>query len=110
MLKHNWILLSVGMQETYGEDPFLAGELVKGYVKGLQGDHPRYLRANAGCKHFDVHTGPENIPVSRFSFDAKVCDILFLLQIIFVVFWLYFERFYLCEEIMFHNYCLVVYV
>ena len=35
-------------------------------------DHPRYLEANAGCKHFDVHGGPENIPVSRFSFDAKV--------------------------------------
>ena len=34
--------------------------------------HPRYLEANAGCKHFDVHGGPENIPVSRFSFDAKV--------------------------------------
>jgi hypothetical protein len=30
------------------------------------------LEANAGCKHFDVHGGPENIPVSRFSFDAKV--------------------------------------
>ena len=35
-------------------------------------DHPRYLEPNAGCKHFDVHGGSENIPVSRFSFDAKV--------------------------------------
>ena len=35
-------------------------------------DHPRYVEANTGCKHFDVHGGPENIPVSRFSFDAKV--------------------------------------
>ena len=26
----------------------------------------------ATCKHFDVHTGPENIPTSRFSFDAVV--------------------------------------
>ena len=26
-------------------------------------------KINAGCKHFG---GPENIPVSRFSFDAKV--------------------------------------
>ena len=34
--------------------------------------HPRYLEANAGCKHFDVHGGPENIPVSRFSFNAQV--------------------------------------
>jgi len=59
-------------QETYGEDPFLSGVLVHGYVRGLQGDHPRYVRANAGCKHFDVHGGPENIPVERYGFDAKV--------------------------------------
>nr|XP_033812480.1 probable beta-D-xylosidase 5 isoform X2 [Geotrypetes seraphini]XP_033812481.1 probable beta-D-xylosidase 5 isoform X2 [Geotrypetes seraphini]XP_033812482.1 probable beta-D-xylosidase 5 isoform X2 [Geotrypetes seraphini]XP_033812483.1 probable beta-D-xylosidase 5 isoform X2 [Geotrypetes seraphini] len=59
-------------QETYGEDPFLSGSLATAFVKGLQGDHPRYIKANAGCKHFDVHGGPENIPVSRFSFDAKV--------------------------------------
>ncbi|XP_070541987.1 uncharacterized protein [Ptychodera flava] len=61
-------------QETYGEDPFLTGELAKSYVRGLQGNHPRYLIANAGCKHFDVHGGPENIPSSRFSFDAKVSE------------------------------------
>ncbi|XP_072276006.1 uncharacterized protein [Pyxicephalus adspersus] len=59
-------------QETYGEDPYLSGILATAFVKGLQGDHPRYVKANAGCKHFDVHGGPENIPVSRFSFDAKV--------------------------------------
>ena len=38
----------------------------------IHADHPVYIEANAGCKHFDVHGGPENIPVSRFSFDAKV--------------------------------------
>ena len=37
-------------------------------------DNPRYVEANAGCKHFDVHGGPEDIPVSRFSFDAKVSE------------------------------------
>lgn len=61
-------------QETYGEDPFLSGVYANYFVKGLQGDHIRYVRANAGCKHFDVHGGPENIPVSRFSFNAKVSD------------------------------------
>lgn len=61
-------------QETYGEDPFLSGQLSIAFVKGLQGDHPRYIKANAGCKHYDVHGGPENVPESRFSFDAKVTD------------------------------------
>lgn len=59
-------------QETYGEDPFLSGELARSFVQGLQGQHPRYVKASAGCKHFSVHGGPENIPVSRLSFDAKV--------------------------------------
>lgn len=60
--------------ETYGEDPFLCGELAAIFVKCLQRDNPTYIQANAGCTHFDVHGGPENIPVSRFSFDAKVRD------------------------------------
>ncbi|XP_041352564.1 probable beta-D-xylosidase 5 [Gigantopelta aegis] len=61
-------------QETYGEDPILSGMLAEHFVKGLQGNNSRFIRANAGCKHFDVHGGPENIPVSRFSFDAKVSE------------------------------------
>ncbi|XP_053124859.1 uncharacterized protein LOC128333399 [Hemicordylus capensis] len=61
-------------QETYGEDPFLTTELAVAFVTGLQGEHPRYVKASAGCKHFDVHGGPENIPTSRLNFDAKVAE------------------------------------
>nr|XP_032622691.1 probable beta-D-xylosidase 7 [Chelonoidis abingdonii] len=64
--------VEAGNQETYGEDPFLSAELAMAFVQGLQGDHPRYVKASAGCKHFSVHGGPENVPVSRLSFDAKV--------------------------------------
>jgi hypothetical protein len=46
--------------------------MVAQYIYGLQGNDTRYVRANAGCKHFAVYAGPENIPSSRFSFDAKV--------------------------------------
>ena len=35
-------------------------------------DHPRYVEANAGCKHFDVYGGPDSNPISRNVFDAKV--------------------------------------
>ena len=35
-------------------------------------DHPRYIEANTVCTMFDIQSGPDSIPVSRFSFDAKV--------------------------------------
>jgi beta-glucosidase len=47
-------------QETYGEDPFLTATLGRNFVRGLQGDDPRYFRAIATPKHFAVHSGPES--------------------------------------------------
>jgi beta-glucosidase len=55
-------------QETYGEDPFLTGRLAVEFVKGLQGDDPRYFKTIATLKHFAVHSGPEP---ERHFFDAK---------------------------------------
>jgi beta-glucosidase len=54
-------------QETYGEDPFLTSTLGRNFVRGLQGDDPRYLRVIATPKHFAVHSGPES---ERHRFDA----------------------------------------
>lgn len=65
-------------QETYGEDPYLSGELAKSFVSGLRGNNKKYVKVGATCKHFDVHGGPENIPVSRLSFDARVSCYTFL--------------------------------
>lgn len=56
-------------QETYGEDPYLTGLLGVAFVKGLQGDHPNYLKTSACAKHFAVHSGPEKL---RHEFNAKV--------------------------------------
>ncbi|MFC5467683.1 glycoside hydrolase family 3 C-terminal domain-containing protein [Cohnella suwonensis] len=39
-------------EEAYGEDPHLAGKLAAALVRGLQGDHPFYLKAVASLKHF----------------------------------------------------------
>ena len=55
--------------ETYGECPFLTGSLGAAYVKGVQGEHPKYLKAVATPKHFAVHSGPE---ATRLSFDSVV--------------------------------------
>lgn len=55
-------------QETFGEDPFLTGELGAAMVGGLQGDHPQYLKTAACAKHYAVHSGPEQ---ARHGFDAR---------------------------------------
>jgi beta-glucosidase len=57
--------------ETYGEDPYLTGQLGMQYVKGLQGDDPNYLKVVATAKHYAVHSGPEP---SRHEFDARVSE------------------------------------
>ncbi|MBX3739220.1 MAG: glycoside hydrolase family 3 C-terminal domain-containing protein [Candidatus Didemnitutus sp.] len=55
-------------QETYGEDPYLTGELGLMTVRGLQGNDTRYLKVAACAKHFAVHSGPEH---ERHEFDAR---------------------------------------
>jgi beta-glucosidase len=54
-------------QETWGEDPILTSELGAAFVRGLQGDHPTYLKTAACAKHYAVHSGPEAL---RHNFDA----------------------------------------
>ncbi|HZN06325.1 MAG TPA: glycoside hydrolase family 3 C-terminal domain-containing protein [Pyrinomonadaceae bacterium] len=54
-------------QETYGEDPYLTSRLGVEFVKGLQGDDPKYLKVVATPKHYAVHSGPEP---ERHRFDA----------------------------------------
>ncbi len=56
-------------QETYGEDPYLTSRMGVAFVKGLQGDDPKYLKAAACAKHYAVHSGPEK---DRHHFDAVV--------------------------------------
>ena len=56
--------------ETYGEDPYLSGVLGVAFVKGLQGDHPRYLKTVSTPKHFAVN----NEEYNRSSCNAKVSE------------------------------------
>ena len=54
-------------QETFGEDPYLTGEMGAAYVRGLQGTGD-VMKAAACAKHFAVHSGPEDL---RHEFDAR---------------------------------------
>jgi beta-glucosidase len=61
-------------QETYGEDPFLTGQMGVAFVTGLQGDNPHYLKTVATSKHFAVHSGPEPIR-HRFNVNPSPYDL-----------------------------------
>jgi beta-glucosidase len=56
-------------QETYGEDPFLTGEMGVAFINGVQGDDPDHPTAVATSKHFAVHSGPESL---RHGFNVDV--------------------------------------
>jgi beta-glucosidase len=55
-------------QETYGEDPFLTARFGVAFIRGLQGDDPKYVKALACAKHYAVHSGPES---ERHVFDSR---------------------------------------
>jgi len=56
--------------ETYGEDPYLTGEMGVAFIKGMQGDK-KYRKVDATLKHYAVHSGPEG---ERHSFNAVVSE------------------------------------
>lgn len=56
--------------ETYGEDPYLSGVLGTQYVRGLQGDNPRYLKTVSTPKHFAANNEEHN----RFSCNAIISE------------------------------------
>ena len=58
-------------QETYGEDPFLTGDLAVAFITGIQGD-PLHPEALACAKHYVVHSGPEP---ERHRFNANPSEI-----------------------------------
>jgi beta-glucosidase len=58
-------------QETYGEDPYLTARMGVAFVRGLQGDDPKYWKVIATPKHYAVHSGPEP---ERHAFDAHAFE------------------------------------
>jgi beta-glucosidase len=58
------------INECYGEDPYLTGRVGVAYVKGLQGDDPRYLKLAATLKHYAVN----NVEKDRQKLSATVSE------------------------------------
>lgn len=56
--------------ETYGEDPYLSGIMGTAFVKGLQGDDPRYLKVVSTPKHFAANNEEHN----RFECNPQISE------------------------------------
>jgi beta-glucosidase len=58
-------------QESYREDPCHIGQMAIPFIRGLQGNDPKYLKVVSTVKHYVVHSGPEP---ERHEFDAKTSE------------------------------------
>jgi len=56
------------VHEAYGEDPHLVTRMAVAYVRGMQGDDPRYLKTVATAKHYAMN----NEEVNRHNLNADV--------------------------------------
>jgi len=59
-------------EECYGEDPYLAGELTVAYVKGLQGDDPKYWKTASLMKHFLANSNENERTYTSSDFDDRL--------------------------------------
>lgn len=59
-------------EESYGEDPYLVGTLATAFVRGLQGDDPRYWTAAALLKHFLANSNEDTRETSSSEFDDRL--------------------------------------
>ena len=59
-------------EECYGEDAFFNGTMVVAFVKGLQGDDPKYWRAAALMKHFLANSNENDRDKTSSDFDERL--------------------------------------
>ncbi|MGO8759441.1 MAG: glycoside hydrolase family 3 C-terminal domain-containing protein [Terracidiphilus sp.] len=59
-------------EEVYGEDPFLNGTMATAFIRGLQGDDPKYWQAAALLKHFLANENENNRNGSSSNFDERL--------------------------------------
>ena len=58
--------------ESFGEDPFLTGTMAVAYVKGIQGDDPKYWEAGSLLKHFMANSNETTRGGSSSNFDERL--------------------------------------
>ncbi len=58
--------------ESFGEDPFLTGTMVVSYIKGIQGDDPKYWQTASLLKHFMANSLETTRSSSSSNFDERL--------------------------------------
>ena len=59
-------------EECYGEDPYFNGTMAVAFIKGLQGDNPKYWQAAALMKHFLANSNENGRGSSSSNFDERL--------------------------------------
>ena len=59
-------------EECYGEDAFFNGTMVVAFVKGLQGNDPKYWRSAALMKHFLANSNENDRDKTSSNFDERL--------------------------------------
>ncbi|MES1181285.1 MAG: glycoside hydrolase family 3 C-terminal domain-containing protein [Flavobacterium sp.] len=59
-------------EECYGEDPFLTGSMTVAFVKGLQGNDPKYWQAASLMKHFMANSNEYGRTYTSSDFDERL--------------------------------------
>lgn len=59
-------------EETFGEDPYLVSQLAVAFIKGLQGDHPRYWKSASLMKHFLANSNEDGRDSTSSYFDNRL--------------------------------------
>ncbi|HEV8513661.1 MAG TPA: glycoside hydrolase family 3 N-terminal domain-containing protein, partial [Cyclobacteriaceae bacterium] len=59
-------------EECYGEDAYLTSVLTVAYVKGLQGNDPKYWKTASLMKHFLANSNENNRSINSSDFDERL--------------------------------------
>ncbi|HEU4791823.1 MAG TPA: glycoside hydrolase family 3 C-terminal domain-containing protein [Flavobacterium sp.] len=59
-------------EESYGEDAFFNGTMTVAFVKGLQGNHPKYWQTASLMKHFLANSNEDGRTYTSSDFDERL--------------------------------------
>lgn len=59
-------------EECYGEDPFLVSKMTVAFVKGLQGEDPKYWKTASLMKHFLANSNENNRTINSSNFGERL--------------------------------------